>query len=212
MRKRPRPPAVIDSLRQLRALISPARQDLIDTLHALGQASIAELAERLGRPADGLYYHVRALVAAGLVVEVGQRAAGRRDERLYSSLAPDRRLELRYRPTHAASATALRRLVGSMLRTADREFRVGLARPGVVVQGRQRELWAARSRGWLSPAELERVNALLTELGELLMRGPSSARKQLFNLTWLLAPADARPARRGGTLSAPRRPKRRSPR
>jgi DNA-binding transcriptional ArsR family regulator len=208
MKKRARPPAVIDSLRQLRALISPARQDLIDTLHALGQASIAELAERLGRPADGLYYHVRALVAAGLVVEIGQRPAGRRDERLYSSLAPDRRLELRYRPTHAASATALRRLVGSMLRTAEREFRTGLARPGVVVQGRQRELWAARSRGWLSPAELERVNTLLTELGELLMRGPSSSRKQLFNLTWLLAPADPRPARRGRTLASPRARKR----
>ncbi|HTE54113.1 MAG TPA: helix-turn-helix domain-containing protein [Kofleriaceae bacterium] len=191
------PTAVIDSLPRLRALISPARQEIVDTLQALGRASIAELATRLGRPSDGLYYHVRALVKAGLVVAAGQRAAGRRDERIYTTLAPGRSLRLRYRPRHRASAAALRRLVGSMLRTAERDFGAGLARPGVVVEGRRRALWAGRSKGWLSPAELERVNQLLAELGGLLSSGPSRARGQLFALTYVLAPADARPPRRG---------------
>ncbi|HKE15132.1 MAG TPA: helix-turn-helix domain-containing protein [Kofleriaceae bacterium] len=198
MAPRAKPPAWIDSLRQLRALVSPVRQELIDLLQTLGKASIAELAHRLGRPADGLYYHVRALVGAGLVVPVGQRSAGRREEVVYSTAAPERKLSLRYRPEHAPSATALGQLVGSMLRTAERDFRAGLARAGVIVEGRRRELWAARGKGWLSPAELERVNALLVELGTMLERGPSAARTQLFTLTYVLAPAEARPARRGG--------------
>lgn len=197
MAPRGRPPAWIDSLRQLRALVSPVRQELVDMLQALGQASIAELAGRLGRPADGLYYHVRALIGAGLVLPVGRRAAGRREEQVYATIAPQHRLTLRYRPEHAPSVAALRELVGSMLRTAERDFRAGLTRAGVVMEGRRRELWAARVKGWLSPGELERVNALLAELATLLERGPSPARKQLFTLSYVLAPAEARPARRG---------------
>lgn len=188
----------------MRALVSPVRQELIDTLHALGRASIADLAERLGRPADGLYYHIRAMVAAGLVREEGQRTAGRREERVYASVAPSRRIQLRYRPKQRASAAALRRLVSSMLRTADRDFVAGLGRAGVVVDGPRRHLWAARTKGWLSPADLERVNELLVELNDLLQNGPAEDRQQLFTLTFVLAPAEPRPARRG----RPRQPRR----
>lgn len=189
--------AVIDSLPRLRALASPIRQEIVDTLQSLGQASIAELARRLGRPADGLYYHVRALVSVGLVVDAGQRAAGRGEERVYRTFAPGRPLRLRYRPGHRPSAAALRRLVGSMVRTARRDFDAGLSLPGAAVQGARRALWAGRNKGWLSPAELERVNQLLAELGELLSSGPSRERARMFALTYVLAPADPRAPRRG---------------
>lgn len=189
--------AVIDSLPRLRALASPVRQEIVDTLQSLGRASIAELARRLGRPADGLYYHVRALVAVGLVVDAGPRAAGRGEERVYRTFAPGRPLRLRYRPDHRPSAAALRRLVGSMVRAARRDFDVGLSLPGAAVQGKRRALWAGRNTGWLSPAELERCNELLAELGELLSRGPSRERPRMFALTYVLAPADPRAPRRG---------------
>jgi len=83
-----------------------------------------------------------------------------------------------------------------MLRTAERDFRAALGRDGLAVTGRRRELWAGRSKGWLSPADLERVNALLAELGTLLSRGPSRTRNRMFALTYALAPAEPRPPRR----------------
>src|SRR5687768_8664088 len=56
---------------QIRLLSSPVRQEIVDTLSAFGgEASVAALAEQLGRPADGLYYHLRALVRGALVLEV----------------------------------------------------------------------------------------------------------------------------------------------
>ncbi|HET9620627.1 MAG TPA: helix-turn-helix domain-containing protein, partial [Kofleriaceae bacterium] len=48
--------------RAIAALASPVRQEILDTVEALGgTATIAELAAQLGRPADGLYYHVTVL-------------------------------------------------------------------------------------------------------------------------------------------------------
>ncbi len=55
----------------VRLLSSPVRQEIVDTLATLGgEAGVASLADQLGLPADGLYYHLRALVAGGLVDEI----------------------------------------------------------------------------------------------------------------------------------------------
>src|SRR5262245_47733719 len=84
------------------ALASPVRQEIIDTLEALGGATIAELAGALGRPADGLYYHVRRLVRAGLLVGAGSPEVYR----------TPRTLRLDYR----RDVPAIRRVIASMLR------------------------------------------------------------------------------------------------
>ena len=62
---------------QVQALASPLRQDLLDVLETAGPLSIAELAERVGRPADSLYVHVRELLRVGLVVERERKKVGR---------------------------------------------------------------------------------------------------------------------------------------
>src|SRR5215831_10287962 len=74
--------------RELRALVSPARQEIIDLLARMGDTTIAELAAGLGRPADGLYYHVRALQRAGLILEVDGRVEGRAELRIRAA-APE---------------------------------------------------------------------------------------------------------------------------
>jgi DNA-binding transcriptional ArsR family regulator len=186
----------IERLPQLKALISPVRQELVDTLQSLGTASITELAEQLGRPADGLYYHVRALVKAGLVVPAGARPQGGRSEALYRTSAPKHGLKLDFEQPGRGARQTLERLVASMLRTANRNFREALARPEVVVEGPERELWAARTKGWVTGGELRRANALLRELGDLMARQRSTRRDRLFSLSFVLAPARKRPARR----------------
>src|SRR6187402_212726 len=69
--------------RQIEALASGARQELVDALQTLGPCSIADLGAHLGRASDSLYYHVRLLARAGLVVERGSRRSGARDEALW---------------------------------------------------------------------------------------------------------------------------------
>lgn len=86
---------VIDDVATIDLLASSARMEIVDALEAsTGALSVAALAARLGRPADGLYYHLRQLVAAGLVRE--QADAGVRTYRI--ATLRGKGLRLRYQP------------------------------------------------------------------------------------------------------------------
>lgn len=172
-------------------LASPARIEIVDTLEALGDAvSVAELAAALGRPADGLYYHLRPLCAAGIVDEV-EAADGNR----YRTSARAR-VSLRYRPGATANADAVRRVAASILRVAGRDFDRAIADRRSVVEGPRRELWAARGKGWVGASELAEINRLLARLDALLRRPRSPRRDRLIALAWVMTPAEERPARR----------------
>jgi DNA-binding transcriptional ArsR family regulator len=184
-------------------LASPLRQELVDTLQALGgEASVAELAVQLGRPADGLYYHLRLLARGGLLAErSGRSRAGRGERRYRIAVAPGSRLRLVYRPADRANRAAVARVAGGMLRIAGRDFRAALATPGVVTAGPRRELWASRNQGWVSGADLAEINRMLTRVQQLLDRPRARGRGRLVGLCFVLAPLRVSPARRGGARS-----------
>lgn len=182
----------VENACEIEVLASPTRIELIDTLEALGgDASVAELADHLGRPADGLYYHLRQLAAAGLVIEEST-ADGKR----YRPRSRGEGLRLRYRPGATANAKAVGQVAASVLRIAGRDFARALADPSTKVEGPLRELWAARGKGWVGAAELGEINRLLTRLTMLLRRPRSATRDRLIVLSWTLAPIHAKPARR----------------
>ena len=183
----------IENAAEIALLASPARIELIDTLEALGgEASVAELAAQLGRPADGLYYHLRQLAEGGLLIEEAT-PEGRR----YRTRMPrGERLRLRYRPGKTANAEAVGGVAASVLRVAGRDFSRALADPSSIVEGPLRELWAARNKGWVGDAELAEINKLLLRINTLLRRARSPTRDRLVALSWILAPVDAKPARR----------------
>lgn len=205
---------------QLAALATPLRQELLDSLRAAGgAASVRELAAQLGRPADGLYYHLRVLAELGLVTaEAGRSRAGRAERRYRLHGAKRGLLRVAYEPQLADNRDGLRALAAAMLRIADRDFSTALRRPELVVEGPARELWAARNKGWVSAAERRQLVALLERAALLLGRPRSNARQHLLSLCFVLAPIAAQPPRRGAAAAehdhsrAPRGPARRRPR
>lgn len=189
------------------ALASPVRQELFDTIEALGGvATIAELAEQLGRPADGLYYHVEQLARAGLLAAApASTSRAGRSERRYRITGPaGHRVSLGYRPREPRNAAAVRSAIGAMLRIARRDFDRGLD-GDPVVEGPRRELWASRNTGWVSDADLAELNRLLGRALQLLRRPRTVERRKLMSLCFVIAPVVARPRRRPAT------PPRRSP-
>lgn len=183
----------VERANEIELLASPTRIELIDTLEALGgEATVAELAEQLGRPADGLYYHLRQLAAGGLIDEEAT-ADGRRYR---TRTRRGERLRLRYHPGVNANAKAVGRVAGSVLRVAGRDFSRAIADSEVIVEGPLRELWAARGKGWVGRSELAEINRLLLRLMALMQRPRTSSRDRLIALSWILAPVDAKPARR----------------
>lgn len=178
----------------IRLLASPVRHELVDTLAALGgQATVGTLAEQLGRPADGLYYHLGLLVDGGLLRE----AAGDDGERVFelvrSGATP---LRLAYDVTKDDTRDALRTYAKGLLQVAERDFNDALSRPDVAVAGAQRELWAARNKGWVSKEDLAEANALLERLCELMSNTRDPARTRLMSFAFVLAPTAQRGKRR----------------
>ena len=189
--------------RAIAALGSPVRQELLDTVEALGGTpTIAELAAQLGRPADGLYYHIALLCRAGLLAAAkqGKSRAGRSERRYRVPVAPGRSLRLVYQPREPRNAAAVKDVVGGMLRIARRDFDRALAVAAksdeVIVDGARRTLWAARGTGWVSDADLVEINRLLAALSARLRKPRGGARQRLISLCFQLAPMTARPVRR----------------
>jgi DNA-binding transcriptional ArsR family regulator len=187
-------PRAIGDARRIRVLASPVRHELVDTLSALGgRASVAQLAVQLGRPADGLYYHLRVLQKSGLVEELAEEAGERIYRLVGTGKAP---LRLAYDPAGRGNLSALSSYARGLLKVAQRDFESGLRTAGVVMQGERRQLWAARNKGWVSAAELEEVNRLLERLCELTSRPQEPGRDMLMSLAFVLSPCARRPKRR----------------
>jgi len=187
----------IDDPELITVLASPVRQEIVDTLAALGgEASAAELALQLGRHADGLYYHLKVLFKAGLVLEAGGK--GVEEERRYR-LAGDAAVPLRlaYRTGSEPHAAALRKFAHGLLQVAEKDFGDALEMPDVLTEGASRQLWAARNKAWLSSGELAEVNGLLERLCELMSQPRTPERDQLISCTFVLAPHAALSKRRG---------------
>ncbi|UXH76741.1 winged helix-turn-helix domain-containing protein [Roseateles amylovorans] len=178
----------------IRLLSSPVRHELADTLASMGgEATVATLAEQMGRPADGLYYHLQLLVDGGLVHE----RQGDHGERIFT-LAGDGQAPLRlsYDLASDEARQALASYAKGLLQVAESDFLAGLKLGAIDVEGPRRRLWAARNRGWVSPAELEEANALLERLCELLSHPRDASRDVPMSLAFVLAPTVIRQRRR----------------
>jgi predicted ArsR family transcriptional regulator len=178
---------LISDRRQISALASAVRQDIVDILTAIGPATAPEIARALGRRPDGLYFHLRLLSRVGLLKESTRPNDGGRMVAIYD--VPGRPLRIRYDLSDTRGSRAITRVTASMLRTANRGFARAAAKGDARVSGPRRELWAARTRGWLSEEGLEEVNEAFARLIELFNRrkGPENACS--YEVTLVLSPA-----------------------
>jgi len=195
-------PHIVENAEEIALLASPARIEIMDTLEALGGGvTVAELATALGRPADGLYYHLRQLADGGLIEEEIADTV----RRYRTRTRPGKRLSLRYTPGKNANARAVRSVAASMARVAERDFARALADADTVAEGPLRELWAARGKGWVGAEDLAEINRLLKRLMDLLLAPRTPDKAKLVALSWVLAPLDPKPARRAPKPRAKRR-------
>lgn len=181
---------------QLRALAAPARQEIVDALETSGPASVAQIARLVGRPADALYHHLRALHRVGLVTEVERRLEGRHAFAVY---------DLCVRPLRIPLAASLRsadvsRVVAASQRLALRDFQRALVAKTGVLSGELRTLWAARAKGWADEARLRRINRLLAALLRAVRGGRPDAGASPISLAFVLAPT---PVRRRAAKTSP---------
>ena len=182
---------VIKTKKELAALVSGARQEIVDVLSQMETPSVAELATALGRPADAIYYHLRILQRAGLVVCAGSRNHGKRQEQLFRTISPD--LRLAYKIGKRGNVREITAIVRSMLRLGARDFRDAFHGGDAKVSGRGRELWALRTTGWLKAEEVVKLNRSISSLARAVSKPRREGR--LYGITVLLTPLDHRARR-----------------
>lgn len=174
----------IRSAAQVRALVSPARQEIIDALDAAGPCSVSALATLIGRAPDGLYFHLRRLESCGLIKECGRTQQGRHSWAMYDVADRPVRLDYDALPTDSVAA-----VIAAAMRLGIRDFKRAMRKGGVTVRGNDRDLWGARIKGWITPANIRRINELLNELRTLMHnRGPAKGTKPM-SISFVMAPA-----------------------
>lgn len=166
-----------------RLLASPVRVEIVGLLQTHGPSSIRELASHLGRPADGLYHHVRLLLKAQLLREEEKRAVGKRQEAVYALEAPRVGGRDSGQPGDRAGLVAAAR---TALRLADREFAAAIA--ACPARASLANLRLSRQRVWLSDEALEKARRLIGRLEELLARENRKREGRLHVVTTVLVP------------------------
>ena len=107
------------SATQLRCLESPVRIEIYEAIRSIRRVTVAELAEHLGRTVHSLYYHVNAMVGAGLIRVTEYRRSGKKDEAVYEAVSD--RLVFDKSTSNPAYRESLIRSVRVALRKAERE-------------------------------------------------------------------------------------------
>jgi DNA-binding transcriptional ArsR family regulator len=184
---RSRSVVVVRESRQMRALASSARQEIVDVLSQMGAASAAEVAAALGRPANAVYYHLKALLRSGLAAPAGVRARGGRREALFRT--PGTEVRMHYDLADRSKRHGMNAIVRSMLRLGMRDYQRALGGADVAVTGPRRDLWALRKSGWLTPGQVLEVNRHIEALARTFR---PSRQGRLYGITVLLTPLERR--------------------
>jgi hypothetical protein len=179
--------------KQLAAIRSPVRQEIVDALAATGIRTVAEIASMLGRSTHSLYHHVRVLERVGLILNMGIERRNRRDEALYAT--PGRRMRIHHDLGSPTFLRNMRGLVAGMLRLTERDFVRGLLRrvPAKVVPSIRS---AGRMKGRLTTEQLREVRRLMGRLYDLLGNHPQQTVGTMHALTMVIAPLSERASKK----------------
>jgi len=172
--------------RQLKALSTPIRHDIIDRLTAMGPLSVKALANVLGRKPTAIYRHLITLEKLGLV-EASRTSGGRgRPAMIYRAAAPQMRIARA--PRVKGNRGPMAKIANAMARQAAREYAAAFKSDAWVVEG------AKRNHGFFelltapSSKRLAKINALLDELSHLIWT-PDPKPGRPIRVTWFMSPS-----------------------
>jgi hypothetical protein len=181
------------SAAQLRVLASPVRIEIVGAFQAHGAMAIRELAEKLARPADGLYHHVRRLQQAGILQVAQTVRVGKRDEAVFALTAE--RFGNTARPQTKATKEAAIKAADAALRLAGREFRwavlmeeSGQKQDASADRAKPARTKLSRQRSWLTDDDLETLHALLEKVEAFLQECMHHKQGRPFVVTTAVVP------------------------
>lgn len=174
--------------RQARSLLLPARLEALEAFQALGAATVAEAAARLGRRPDALHYHVRALQRTGLLRKLPRPAdSGGRPAARYAAVEPGRFAFPLDRASAAGRALWVR-ASAAVLRAAQRDVAAAVAADEARVDGLVPNTAVHRAKAWLDDADLRDLARRIAAIERFLAARKEPGHGRLHVFTFALAP------------------------
>lgn len=178
----------IKTVEELKALRSPTRLHLLRLLQKLGEASVSNLADRIGIKAESLYYHVHVLQANGLIVNVRNRVTGRRPETIYAPAAPHFLIDRKNREPDFLEA--LLAIFRSQLRHAERGVQESLfAEIGGL--GPRSDTGVRQYEVTLRSFKADRLKRLLSTVDDFLVESDDPKGRENYTVTIVVSRNDA---------------------
>lgn len=180
------PSTLVETAEQFDAVCSGVRFELITFLIAAGPCSIAVLAEQMDRRADGLYHHVRKLIAAGLVTEVGFQKSGRQVEAIYDSVADHFQFDVDFQS--GRNVDRILQLMRATLRRSERILSDAIEAGVVSFDDESRNAFIRGDTAWLEESDLNQVVDHLHAITKIFEAGRRKRKGKLFAITFNMSP------------------------
>lgn len=180
------PEFLVSTVGQMEALASPVRHQIHLAMEMLGECSVNELAERMGRVPETLYYHIRRLKKVGIVEQVGRRAGAGREEAIYQLNA--KRLRVDPSQTSPRFLRAMAKGCGSLLRFAQRSFDRALEAGADRRASPKRSLRIDQATVRLSAGNLAELNKRLNSVQSFLDDADEPSEQKMYVITLATAP------------------------
>jgi DNA-binding transcriptional ArsR family regulator len=187
----PRKRYVLSTALELEAVVSPVRHHVLRALSMLGTCSVKELAQQLGRSPESLYYHLRALQDAGLVIERGERVVQGRSEALYATIA--QRLVTDPKQTSPDYIDAFKDSAAALLRLADRQVGTALEHQKESGSTRPISLRIQQVQARLSPKSQRELARRLDDVLQFLYEADDAEQPDRVVVTLVSAPLGPAP-------------------
>ncbi|MDH3732317.1 MAG: helix-turn-helix domain-containing protein [Gemmatimonadota bacterium] len=176
---------LIERADQLRAIASPVRHRIIAGFEGLGRCSVRDLAEHMGVAPESLYYHIKHLAEAGLIVPAGKRPTERRLAQLYELVS--RAFEVGVEGANQEFRDAYADMAAGLLRWAGRAHAAALRDPEVRQSGDARERTLMQFHPRLNEEALAQLNRRLEGLEEFLRDNEDPGANQ-YAVTLVVSP------------------------
>ena len=182
VKKRRKKKVSIQTSKHWEAVSSAIRFEILSFLVACGPCSVAELARQMGTRADRLYHHVKKLVSAEIVEEVGHRRVGKQTESVYDLVAEKLEFDIN------VDSERFMKLLKSIHRRSERTFQNALDHGLVNFTDKKRNSYICGDTSWLTREERLRVNTHLEAIFDIFAKGRKDRNGELFSLTLNLSP------------------------
>jgi DNA-binding transcriptional ArsR family regulator len=179
---------------QLKALQSAVRMDIVDRLVAVGPMSVKDLAAWTGKKATPIYHHLQQLENVGLVKRTHEFGTRGRPAAVYrASGSPVRWARAPLKVSNRKPMARIGRVVASQ---AAKDYALGFQASNWRIEGPKRNHWVFRCVARPSPKRLEKMNALLNELGELFWTPDPSPGELSVSIACFLSPLQTSSSKR----------------